>query len=76
MNEFRHWNEWPAPLCAHEDAALATFDKEHHEELEIEYAIQFFFTEQWEALRAYCTSRDIRVMGDMAIFVSYDSADV
>jgi 4-alpha-glucanotransferase len=31
---------------------------------------------QWEALRAFCTSRDIRVMGDMAIFVSYDSADV
>jgi 4-alpha-glucanotransferase len=76
LNGFVHWNEWPAELCAHEEAALAIFDKEHHDELEIEYAIQFLFTEQWEALRAYCTSRDVRVMGDMAIFVSYDSADV
>ena len=49
MNDYRHWNEWPAELCAHEEAALATFDNEHHDELEIEYAIQFFFTEQWEA---------------------------
>ena len=76
LNEYRHWNEWPVELAAHDEAALEAFDKEHHDDLEVEYAIQFFFTEQWNALRAYCTSRDVRIMGDMAIFVSYDSADV
>jgi 4-alpha-glucanotransferase len=76
QNDYKHWNEWPAELAAHDAAALDVFDAAHKNELEIEYATQFFFTEQWNTLRAYCTSRDVRVMGDMAIFVSYDSADV
>ncbi len=42
----------------------------------MEQAIQFFFDEQWCALRSYCKERDIRILGDVAIFVNYDSADV
>ena len=38
--------------------------------------IQFFFNEQWCALRGYCAERKIRILGDVAIFVNYDSADV
>ena len=38
--------------------------------------IQFFFYEQWRALRLYCAQKSIRVVGDIAIFVDYDSADV
>jgi 4-alpha-glucanotransferase len=45
-------------------------------ELAIEQVVQFFFNEQWAALRAYCLERKIRILGDVAIFVSYDSADV
>ncbi|HMF53624.1 MAG TPA: 4-alpha-glucanotransferase, partial [Edaphobacter sp.] len=45
-------------------------------ELAIEQVIQFFFTEQWCALKSYCGERKIRIMGDVAIFVSFDSADV
>lgn len=74
--DYKHWNEWPAELAAHDETALSTFDAAHAEALETEYAVQFLFTKQWEELRAFCTSRDIRIMGDMAIFVSYDSADV
>ncbi|WP_047487563.1 4-alpha-glucanotransferase [Terriglobus sp. TAA 43] len=74
--DYRHWNEWPAELAAHDEAALEKFDTENRDAMEIEFAVQFLFMRQWETLRAFCTSRDIRVMGDMAIFVSYDSADV
>ncbi len=49
---------------------------EHAEEIAIAQAIQFAFDEQWRALREYCAARDIRFLGDIAIFVSYDSADV
>jgi 4-alpha-glucanotransferase len=45
-------------------------------ELALEQVVQFFFTEQWCALRAYCAERSIKILGDVAIFVSYDSADV
>jgi len=42
----------------------------------VEQAVQFFFDEQWRALRAYCAERGIRILGDVAIFVNYDSAEV
>jgi 4-alpha-glucanotransferase len=38
--------------------------------------LQFAFYEQWQALRRYCAERAIRIVGDVAIFVNYDSADV
>jgi len=51
------------------------FDRTRRE-LAIEQAVQYFFDEQWCSLRTYCKARDIRVLGDVAIFVNYDSADV
>ena len=45
-------------------------------ELQVLRIIQFFFFEQWRAVRNASNSRGIRIVGDIAIFVSYDSADV
>src|SRR5207302_1493163 len=39
-------------------------------------AIQFAFYEQWHSLHHYCAQRSVRIVGDIAIFVNYDSADV
>ena len=75
-NEYKHWNDWPKGLSQHDTEALSAFDAEHADALNLEYAVQFLFQEQWRALHNYAMSRDVRIMGDMAIFVSYDSADV
>jgi 4-alpha-glucanotransferase len=70
------WLAWPKEF-AHRDAdALSRLQKESLGELEVEQAVQFAFDEQWKALRAYCTEREIRFIGDVAIFVNFDSADV
>jgi 4-alpha-glucanotransferase len=70
------WNEWPAEYAQRKHDALTLALNDHGRELAIEQVIQFFFDEQWCALRTYCRQRDIRILGDVAIFVSYDSADV
>jgi len=70
------WNSWPSQLARHEEKALATARKEMAPELRLLRVIQFFFWEQWHALRQYCAQKSIRVVGDVAIFVDYDSADV
>ena len=57
-------------------ATLDRLRQEHGEELATAQALQFAFNEQWRALREYCAARDIRFIGDIAIFVNYDSADV
>ena len=70
------WNHWPPPLARREPVAMDAVGKELAAELAVRRVIQFFFYEQWHALRLYCAQRAIRVVGDIAIFVDYDSADV
>jgi 4-alpha-glucanotransferase len=70
------WNEWPAGLAQREAGALEQARKDLADDLKIRCALQFAFYEQWQALRRYCSQRSIRVVGDVAIFVNYDSADV
>jgi len=70
------WNEWPRELARCEPAALGRVRKGLAADLKIRSALQFAFYEQWQALRRYCSERSIRIVGDVAIFVNYDSVDV
>jgi 4-alpha-glucanotransferase len=70
------WNEWPAELARREPNALLRAQEDLAVDLKIRSALQFAFYEQWQALRRYCSERSIRIVGDVAIFVNYDSADV
>ena len=70
------WNEWPEALAHRHHDALAQLLTDRGRELAIEQVVQYFFDQQWCALRSYCNQRKITILGDLAIFVSYDSADV
>jgi len=71
-----NWKNWPAELARHQPKALEAARSELASEIATREVIQFFFWEQWHALRQYCAQKSIRVVGDIAIFVDYDSADV
>src|ERR1700761_8429220 len=71
-----YWLSWPKEFARRDQDALARLQQESRDQLEVEQAIQFAFDEQWKALRAYCAERDIRFIGDVAIFVNFDSSDV
>ena len=70
------WNRWPPDLAAREQHALQKAKEELADDIRIRSALQFAFYEQWDALRKYSAERSIRIVGDVAIFVNYDSADV
>jgi len=70
------WNHWPRTLTHRDPVAIEKAREEMLDDLDLRRAVQFFFFEQWQALRAYCAQRSIRVVGDMAIFVNFDSAEV
>lgn len=72
----RGWNRWPEALARRDPKALETARAELASEIAVRRAVQFFFYEQWQALRRYCAQKSVRVVGDIAIFVDYDSADV
>lgn len=70
------WNVWPTEIARRDVETLEKLRSELQKELDEERFLQFAFFEQWGALRRYCTEYGIRVIGDVSIFVSYDSADV
>jgi 4-alpha-glucanotransferase len=69
------WNGWPGALRRREMEALM------HARLDFSPAvnrikfIQFLFFDQWMELKKYVNGRGIRIIGDIPIFVAYDSAD-
>jgi len=71
-----NWNEWPHGLAHREPAELEQARRKMADDLVMRRVLQFAFAEQWRALRQYCAKRSVRVVGDIAIFVNYDSADV
>jgi 4-alpha-glucanotransferase len=70
------WSSWPAPLAHREPAALRAWREQLKEEVRYHKFVQFLFHVQWAELRAAAAKRRIRMIGDIPIFVSYDSADV
>jgi 4-alpha-glucanotransferase len=76
MNHYASWHEWPEDYAKRKGDALTSLLNEHGRELAVEQAVQYLFNEQWCSLRTYCAERKIQILGDVAIFVNYDSADV
>jgi 4-alpha-glucanotransferase len=70
------WTAWPEPLRRRDPEALNEFMARNGQALAREQALQFAFARQWSALRAAAASKAIRIVGDIAIFVNFDSADV
>ena len=72
----RDWSRWPTQFARRDQGAMTEFLQNATADLAVRKVTQFFFWEQWHALRQYCAEKSIKVVGDIAIFVDYDSADV
>ena len=46
------------------------------DELEYWYFIQYLFFKQWDLLKKYANQNNVKLIGDMPIYVAYDSSDV
>ena len=74
-NQGLPWNQWPAPLRTRQPQALEELKKRQGEEIGFWEFVEYLFWKQWRALRDYAASKGVRVLGDMPIYVSMDSAD-
>jgi 4-alpha-glucanotransferase len=70
------WSEWPRDLAARRPEALHEARQQCRESIEVISYGQYLFDQQWRALTAYATERSVRLIGDIPIYVAYDSADV
>jgi 4-alpha-glucanotransferase len=69
------WSDWPQPLRLRDSAALETFKKTYGKFIEKHTFRQFLFFRQWQAVLDYAHSKGIQVIGDIPIFIAFDSAD-
>ncbi len=71
----RIWSEWPRELRQRAPERIEAVRRELSADLEKEKFRQYLFFRQWGALKKYCNERGVQILGDIPIYVSYDSAD-
>jgi 4-alpha-glucanotransferase len=70
------YHDWPAPLVYREPAAIHRARRELADAIGRHQFAQFLFGRQLTELRKYARTRGVKLIGDLPIFVSPDSADV
>ncbi len=72
----RLWTDWEPGAARRAADALVGWRERLAGTVAWHKFLQFEFHRQWAALRAYCAGRGIRLIGDTAIYVAHDSAEV
>lgn len=70
------WFDWPVAYRDRELAAMQALTEANSDVLDGFRVEQFLFYRQWQRVRDYASEHGIRILGDMPIFVAYDSVDV
>ncbi len=70
------WNTWPEDIACRTPAALKRWSSKLADAVAFHKFEQFLFFDQWLELKTYANERGIRIIGDVPIFVAFDSADV
>lgn len=69
------WFNWPLLLRNHDTTELAYLQNAVSRDVEKICFYQYLVFSQWNELKKYCNSKGIQIIGDIPIYVSYESAD-
>ena len=69
------WVEWDEDIRLRKPGALKKYREELAEEIGFYQFQQYLFASQWKALKAYANEKGIHIVGDIPIYVAFDSAD-
>jgi 4-alpha-glucanotransferase len=70
------WNNWEPEIARREPESLEKWRQQLNAEIYYYKYVQFEFFRQWTELKRYANLRDIKIIGDIPIYVAHDSADV
>ncbi len=74
--EYKPWNLWPGPLVWRESEALAKARRDLADDVDFHAWTQWLFYSQWRKLKEYAAERNVKIIGDIPIFVAHDSPEV
>lgn len=69
------WNSWPKGIKLREEHAIKKIRKKLKTEIGYYKFLQYEFFRQWFEVKEYANDNDIKIIGDIPIFVAMDSSD-
>lgn len=75
QNDGKSWIEWEEEICLRKPEAVEYYKKELEEECNFYEFLQYEFHEQWTKVKEYAHKKGIQIVGDVPIYVAFDSAD-
>jgi 4-alpha-glucanotransferase len=69
------WIEWDNDIRLRKQDAMSKYRKELKDEIDFYCYQQYLFSKQWLSLKAYANKKGISIVGDIPIYVAFDSAD-
>lgn len=69
------WTQWDPEFVRRDQVALEAMEEQLSYEIGEIMFEQYIFNQQWQELKQYANDRGIKILGDMPMFVSQDSAD-
>lgn len=70
------WYEWDEPLKMYKPKAIKSARKEYANDIDFWCFVQYKYFQQWKKLKAYANEKGIEIIGDIPIYVAYDSVEV
>lgn len=70
------WYTWEEDIRRREPQSLIRWQERLRRGIECHKYLQYQFFKQWSQLKRYCHEREIRLIGDMPLFVALDSVEV
>ena len=70
------WGEWETDIKFRKPEAMSQYEEQLSDDIGYWKFIQFEFYLQWNALKQYANSNGIEIIGDIPIYMGYDSVDV
>lgn len=69
------WLYWDEDIRMRRPDSIAKYREELEEDIEFYTYLQFLFKKQWDKLKSYANKKGIQIIGDIPIYVAFDSAD-
>lgn len=70
------WHTWTPELTRREPSALEAWGRKLSREIHFHKLLQFLFFTQWNRLKTYANQCGVKIVGDIPIYVGFDSAEV
>ncbi len=69
------WSTWEKEYRNHHSHEILNFKKKAVDEITFQKFMQFVFFKQWNEIKKYANSKHIKIIGDIPLFVAFDSSD-